>query len=270
MKKINKISILFNLNILCFNVASKVLSLISLPKYINKRKIRLKNEELKGKKKSDKCYIIGLGPSLKNVDLDVIDGDSIVVNHFYKVGKDKKFIPTYYLAVDNSFATKEHLSSIHEAIDLYKTATTFVFSEKIVNKLEESKFGPMYSVFGGGKLFNSSLEIDFTKRYPVGFNVMADAIMLAFYLGYKEVILLGADFNSFASQKSVHVYEEEDDERKIELWKELFCYSIVSYVHKELQKYAKKHKLKIVNATKGSLIDSYMRDENYLKKINNT
>lgn len=268
MVKISKIDMLFKINIIAFDIASRILSGISLPRYINKRKLRLNNKELKNKKKFDKCYIIGLGPSLKDINLNGLDGDSIVVNHFYKFGKDIKFRPTYYLAVDNSFASSEHIDSIYEAIDLYKYSTTFILSEKITKEIKNLDFSGIYSVFGGGQLFNSNSKIDFTKRYPIGFNVLADAIMLAIYLGYKEIVLLGADFNSFASQKALHVYEEEDD-RKIELWKELFCYSIVAHVHKELNNYGKKNNITIINATKGSLIDSYDRDEEYLEKTDN-
>lgn len=266
MIEIDKIDILFKLNITAFNYASKIIKLISLPSYIRTKNKRLRNKELLEKKKFDKCYIIGLGPSLKDVKLNLIDGDSIVVNNFFKIGKNSDFTPTFYMAVDGAFTQSPHIETLYEAMNHYKNQTNFILSEKIAQKISSNNElieSSIYSVMGGDPLFNANLSIDFTKRYPVGFNVVTDAIMMAIYLGYKEIILLGADFNSFAFQKSIHAYEEKDNSRQITLTKELFCYSFVAHVHSELQKYSEDHEIKIVNATKGSLIDAYRFGEEY-------
>lgn len=264
MIRIDKIEILFKMNVSMFNIASKINSLAKFHDFSKSKEDRIKNLNLIKKKKSKKCYIVGLGPSLNDVDLTKLEADSIVVNHFYNIGKNINFTPTFFLAVDNAFAEEEHINSLHQAMNLYQENTSFIFSNKIIKSLNKPLNSNLYTVVGGGKLFDSSINIDFTKRYPIGFNVVADAIMLALYLGYSEIVLLGADFNSFASRKPLHAYHEKDENRKIELWKELFCYAIVAHVHKELDKYSKEKEVKIINATRGSLIDSYQYDENYI------
>lgn len=242
-------------------MASYIHRVVKLPTYIKLKKQLKANEHLIDHKKSKKCYIIGNGPSLKNVDLPSLNGDTIVVNYFFKYGKNIKFKPTFYMFLDNAFATGEHFQGVTDAIEIYGDSTIFILSEKISKALnnQSRKSNIIFSILTSGKLFNSKTKIDLTKYSPAGFNVVADAIITAIYMGYEEIILLGADFSSFASQKSVHVYEKKEDSKTIALWKELFCYAFVANVHIELRKYSDNNDIKIINETEGSLIDAYER-----------
>jgi hypothetical protein len=115
-------------------------------------------------------------------------------------------------------------------------------------------------------IFKAEKSIDFTKNLPTLGNVMVVAIALALYVGYKEIILLGADFNSFASTSRKHCYTEDNNVKLRSLSSELFMHSFVADTHYELRKYAEKHGVRIINATKGSLLDAYERDEDIVIK----
>ena len=88
-------------------------------------------------------------------------------------------------------------------------------------------------------------------------NVASAAILCAIGMGYKKIVLLGCDFNSFTTPFRSHCYSEPGERKRIRLFFELFCYSFAADTHMEIAKYAEKMGVTIVNSTKGSLIDAY-------------
>lgn len=266
MGKFNK---LFEIDKFAINLAGIYLSLVRFPKKLKYKKLLYRNKEIIHKRKSDKCYVCGLGSSLKQVDLKKLDGDTLVVNRFYKFDKDNSFCPTYYCVIDDSFAELKYRDELLKIINSYKD-TTFILNASlfdILNKKFPNNKNLYYQCAWKGT-FNSNKNIDFSNIIPIMGNVISNAIAFSLYLGYKEIVLLGCDFNTFASQKEDHCYDVVDNKRTITLAFELFCYSFVADTHYELQKYAKKNGVTIINATQGSLLDAYVRDENYVSKIN--
>lgn len=262
-----KFKLLFQIDKLAINISGLCISFFRFPMYYKYRKVIERNKKLKENRKSDKCYICGLGPSLKLLDLEKLDGDTIVVNRFNLYDKEKKIKPTYYCIIDNGFMKSDNIGELIDAINFYKDTIYFLNSAyfEILNTEFKNNSNLYYSCNWKGLLKHND-RIDYTKNVPIMGNVVCYAISLALYLGYKEIVLVGCDFNSFASQKSIHCYDEGES-RKISLSYELFCYSFVADTHYELEKYARKNAIKIINATPGSLIDAYERDENYISKL---
>lgn len=94
-----------------------------------------RNKELFTKKKNATCYICALGPSLKQVNFNNLRGDTIVVNRFFKMGKElTNFIPTYYLIIDALFCKEENLEDFYEALEQYKgKGTAYLLHSKLAN-----------------------------------------------------------------------------------------------------------------------------------------
>lgn len=260
---------LFNLNKIVINIGGRVKS---VKYYLFNRSYYTavkRNSTLHEKRKSDVCYVCGLGPSLRQVDLSKIDGDTIVVNGFFKIGKEyPNFIPTFYLIIDALSKKEENIPIVMEAIDEYcDKETSYLFhpilAELLNNSPSKEKFFYL-SCFNG--LFNSKKEFRLDQVMPAFGNVACTAIACAMALGYKKIVLLGCDFNSFASRTLDHCYGTAD--RKLKMSYELYCYSLVADMHDQLQTYAKSHGITIINSTKGSLIDAYPYeiDENLYKK----
>ncbi|HPQ22566.1 MAG TPA: hypothetical protein PK147_11970, partial [Saprospiraceae bacterium] len=203
----------------------------------------------------------GLGPSFRNVDLNKIDGDTIVVNNFYKIGINfSHFIPSYYLIADKGFATPYHINDLMEALKLYiGKRTKFLLnsalyaSEAFIGYPEDQLF--YMSNFKG--LFNHKKSIIINRINPAFGNVACVAIGYAIALGYKKIVLLGCDFNSFAHTTQAHCYNDASHKRRISMDFELFNYSFDAKIHIELAQYAERIGVEIVNSTKGSLIDAY-------------
>lgn len=220
-----------------------------------------RNKELQKKENNLKTiYVCALGPSLKEVDLNKIKGDTIVVNRFFKFGESfPSFIPTYYLIVDSKFANPDHKEDFDGCVGMYLgKGTKYILNSKCANQLPkdlDKKDVYFFSTFKGD--FNSSRKLDLAKVMPSVGNVASAAIACAISMGYKKIVLLGCDFNSFALPVTAHCYEDKNKSRQYRLYEELYRYSLASHTHEEIADYAKKHKVEIINSTRYSLIDSY-------------
>jgi len=205
--------------------------------------------------------LCALGPSLMHVDLNKIKGDTIVVNRFYKFGKEyPNFIPTYYLIIDGDFTDERYVKDLEDAINCYvDNGTIFIFNSKIskhplMQKIPKEQLY-FVSCLDGRVKIKKDYKID--GFHPAFFNVAGEAILLLMLMGYKNISLLGCDFNSFASTKQVHCYNDDKKERLWSLYFELFSYAFAAKDHCDLFAISKKMGCMITNSTKGSLIDAY-------------
>ncbi len=263
-----KFNLLFNLDKTVLNLGSAFLSAVRLPLYLLDRSTLRRNSELRRYKTSSRCYILGLGPSLSTVDFSKLEGDTIAVNRFYKVSFPEGFQPTYYCLLDGAFYRDDGLAELVNAIQTFSSSCFLLNGKHRRNLAISEDCSHLYYADCWGGFFKPGNIIDFTKLLPIMGNVACFAIELALYLGYEEIVLLGCDFNSFASRKSVHAYQEVDDARTISLAFELFCYSFVAHTHDLFSEYARQHGIKIINASRGSLIDSYEYDESMINALN--
>lgn len=222
-----------------------------------------KNKELiKKDNEKKKIYICALGPSLKNVDLNKIVGDSFVVNSFFKLANDyPNFVPTYYLWIDDDiYRTKSEMDNAKYAMELYHPrGTRFIINSKanhadFIKGMDSEKIYYM-STFRGE--FHPNKDYDMTKIMPVSGNVASFAILLSILMGYKEIYLLGCDFNSFTTPKPFHCYNDKDEIKTLSLAQDLLAYAHVAKYHERLQELAERKGVKIYNSTRGSLIDAY-------------
>lgn len=268
----NKIKKIINGNILdFFDITLAFYNILLIPKILfeifkyNKYLILAKsNFKLKKYKHNDICYICGNGPSLNDVNFDSIDEDIIVVNDFYKKGKLLKKKPTFYMIADRSYGIPEFEDKMEEIIN-YSEGITKIFTVKIADSIKNKYKAESIFFFNPiGFLYKSGKKIDFTRIVDKAWNVVSWAIMFAIYLEYKEIRLIGLDYNLFAHTEVQHFYKEDSvfllDNRKNskrQLLKMLFSYSYATNIHYELKKEADNKRIKIINMTNGSLLDAY-------------
>lgn len=257
---------LYKLNLAFVNVGGYIkyiARIFRLPKIL---KLLCNNKELITNRKYDTCYICGLGPSLADVNLDKLANmpvDTIVVNRFTKMAEITKLQPTHYIMVDNAFAIPPTREVLDEAVKLYPN-TNFIWNTNfpdldkgIMNLPCKKYFLAMYKGY-----YNKPKRIDITKVLPAFGNCVCSAIGFAIGVGYKKIVLLGCDFNSFASQHQVHCYDGGANGKTPRLYaldRELYAYAFDATVHLRLGDYAKEQGIEIINATRGSLIDAYER-----------
>lgn len=260
----DKMVSLFRLSLSVYDTGLRVKEIANSIKFRKWRKLASNNTELKKYKQSDKCYICGNGPSLKKVNMDQLDGDTIVMNNHWKIGASFKMKPTYYLLADKAFSLPKWESNF-EGMMNYCPETPHIMTVRMGPKMDsyhgDTKvyyFSPLSSTYKSGD------SIDFTKNISNAFNVVGWAILLAIYLGYKEIYLLGCDYSLFASRYIQHAYDKNGEKvaSPIPLRDMLFKYSITTEIHYQIAKYAKDIGVKIVNLTKDTVLDAYDVDEN--------
>lgn len=252
----NKAMLQFQLDQKIRDLASLALTIKRTPFVWKNKKLLKRNAKLREIRRTDRCYILGTGPSLKNVDLSVLDADVMVVNNFYRFAQANVVNPLVYFMVDPGFFITDEKQDVINAREMYPD-TSFVLCGKYLSK--ENIADNVYWWCGWGPC-TIPKKVDMTKVMPSTFNVIGTAIATAIYMGYKEIVLLGCDFSSFASQKQEHCYDgSEPDERFMDMYFDLYCYSIVAKQHMELYQLGKHQGCRILNATEGSLIDAYPR-----------
>jgi len=256
---------LWNLNLKIFNFGGYVKRtqfFLTKPQTFSALK---RNTELKKKENEEKdAYVCALGPSLKEVDLNMIKGDTIVVNRFFKFGASyPDFVPTYYLMIDYGFMREENRTDFDSALEMYADkGTIYILNSKlsgssIVKKIPENQLY-FISPFDGKLKINKEYRID--RWQPAFQNVSGAAILTLMLMGYKKINLLGCDFNSFASTTRNHCYKDDVQARLHPMYEELFTSAFMAKDHNDLQAYAERVGCTITNTTKGSLIDAYPLD----------
>ena len=152
---------------------------------------------------SDRCFIIGNGPSLNRTDLSMLkDEVTFAVNGFFLKSYDLDWVPTFYVVEDHLVA--EDRGEWINAFD----GPTKLFPVYLAYCLDENDD----TVF-----FNHQARVS----YPEGFDFSQNAsdityagctvtftcMQLAFYLGFKEIYLVGVDA-SYAIPKDVSAGDE--------------------------------------------------------------
>jgi hypothetical protein len=150
-------------------------------------------------------FIIGNGPSLRITDLDRLHHEiTFASNKIYLAFDQTKWRPTYYTVLDVLVAHNNR-QAIH--------ALTLT---KIFDKAVQPYFGQDKSIIWlsyrtpptqhGDLLFDFSTDA-FLGVYP-GWSVVYEQLQLAFYMGIREIYLIGLDFKFVLSpstkQQSLH------------------------------------------------------------------
>lgn len=163
----------------------------------NERKLVGFKDQHKGKR----CFLIGNGPSLKVADLDRLKGEiSFAANKIYLAFDQTAWRPSYYLVVDE-LVGKQNFDAINNlqgfpkffptnAISVWNTVfdNSVYFRFRWVSPSKTPK-PPGFSFDAMDKIFS-------------GKSVVYSMMQLAFYMGIRQMYLIGMDFDfKITSQK---------------------------------------------------------------------
>lgn len=244
------------------------------------RDILSKNAGLAQTKNGKTCFIIGNGPSLKNQDLTLLaDKETFVVNSFWYHKQYELIRPKFYVVVDLPDLSQENKPLRRYQGDIpgrdpvvsKVPETKLFFSAKIKNYIESKglfKNNPKYYLLQqdimGPKL---NFNLDITKPVPYTRNTIVLALMVAIYLGFEKIYLLGCDHNFLDHPVGTHYehfYEESDadipDELKTGTYEGAMesCLRLFRNYRFLKEKIAKTNpNVKIFNATPNSFLDVF-------------
>ncbi len=222
------------------------------------RHVLKRNAQLKNLRHSDSCFIIGNGPSLNDVDLNLLKGkDAFCVNHFFKHPKDN-YEPRFFLAIDQGFLAGNNREYIKNLRNKYPGMIMLLKYDFANLKDIEWDVGKTFFLYSKQFQYGNFIRCDCTKNMTACINVVLQCIQVAMYMGYKKIYLLGCDFNTTFQKVEMHYYGANDDETGETLngnharWD-----SLAFFHHYALQHKAKEKGIEIINLTKGSFIDAY-------------
>lgn len=146
----------------------------------NRRELKSFKDLHKGKR----CFIIATGPSLKDINFDLLrDEYLITMNRGYMIEEKFNILPNYLMCIDHKTQLKQFRNEYN---DLNHIPTFYDFRlhrlfDKIPNRyFILTRFSPKF-ISDNGTIFGNGKSVTYT------------CIQFAYYLGFKEVYLIGKD-----------------------------------------------------------------------------
>ena len=140
-----------------------------------------------GKHKNQRCFIIGNGPSLSEMDLSPLKNEiTFGLNRIYLLFEKIPFVPTYFVCVNelvlDQFAPDIRALPITKFLN-WNRRNLFNFTDQTTHFLKISL--PLIDKFSK----------DITKPISGGGTVTYVAMQIAYFMGFEEVVLIGVDHN---------------------------------------------------------------------------
>lgn len=229
------------------------------------------NQELKqfnNLHEGERCFIVATGPSLRMEDLNKLhqwEEKTISMNRAYLAFEKTEWRPEYYMVGDWR-CIKENGEEIKQLPIKYKfIADSYMefWGGYIPKGIYRFHAHDVY-ITGENVPFSDDLVYGVYNKGTVTY----ECIQLAAYLGFKEIYLLGVDFDFSSNYKDrsnhfIETYYNQNSETSY-FWDDE---SLEAY--KAAKEYADTHDIKIYNATRGGKLEVFERvdfDTLFLKK----
>lgn len=217
----------------------------------------------------EQCFIIGNGPSLKMDDLDILyqhNMCSMGVNGIFHAFSKTKWRPTYYLATDA-------VIYVGRKKELMELGAQTMFLGEPVDKDDavQSSFDELVSkpnVYSFHWQRIPGVSKDFSCGCYVCGTVIEACLQLAIYMGFKEIYLMGMDFdyqsslhvNSYFDEHYLDIYKRDAVDSKF-IPKNIneFDYENVAYNLLLIRRFSESKGIRIYNATRGGKLEIFER-----------
>ncbi len=162
------------------------------PLSANDKKLTALHNRHQGKR----CFILGNGPSLKIEDLDRLKGEiTFAANKIFLAFDQTDWRPDYYFVVDRVVA--ENNRETIQQLPLDKYVTNFL------RPLFPGDDFTYFEIRGG-------CQTDIRRGLDSGATVIAAMIQFAYFMGFREIILIGVDFDFAVQATSTEKTPEGD------------------------------------------------------------
>lgn len=158
---------------------------------------RAKLAKFKNYHRGQRCFIIGNGPSLNQMDLKKLENEvTFAVNGFFYKSDEIGLIPSYYV-VEDSHVIQDNI----ERINKYRPKIHRFFPTEykhMITDFDQTSFFTMNRGFYEKQSPNYGIprfSTDIVERIYCGQSVTMMNLQLAFYMGFTEVYLIGMDFS---------------------------------------------------------------------------
>lgn len=190
------------------------------------RKVLSKNLELKDLHKGKKCFLVGSGPSIADIDLSRLkDEYSFVGSEFDKHPQFASLNPKYYIITDSAYFDEdgaeywpERFKAKNNSISATTTILVNLGAKDFIEKKKMFKNHRFYYI-GTNGIFSTYFDfnIDLDKFVPMPKNTILLCLLSAIYMGFEEIYLLGCEHNFLSHRiepgkpiaSFTHSYEDE-------------------------------------------------------------
>lgn len=168
----------------------------------NKKKLKKFENKFEGKR----CFLVANGPSLKKMDLGFLKNEiSFGLNRIYLAYEDMNFQNDYLVSINNLV-----LSQFASDIEQLSIPKFLNWESRQFYKTDKKNNHFVYKSF-----FGKSFDRDISKSINPAATVTYAALQIIYYMGFKEVIIIGMDHNFQTKTKNepnkMEVREEEED-----------------------------------------------------------
>ncbi|KPH09993.1 hypothetical protein CO657_02170 [Rhizobium acidisoli] len=236
------------------------------------------NRQLAGLHAGQRCFILGNGPSVKGLDLSRLQGETVItVSNGYLHSDFDKFRSRYHCVPQITYG----LMTPEDVVRWFEEMHLHLGSSELFLSSTEAELVRKHNLFSGrtvrylvlGESFDErpSVEIvDISQPVPRVDSVPVMALMIAMYLGFKEIILLGVDHDRFLSTTYEYAFElkvqkgkditvnadgtprtsrHDDFQQAARLWRQ----------YRAIANIAKANGIRVVNSTPGGALDEFER-----------
>lgn len=167
-------------------------------------KLLRENRSYKNKYSGRRCFILGNGPSLKSIDFHLLKDECVfTVNLLAKYEHFGELNPMFHLLMDGALwgAREDVKNDLQETINMVNalpSRTTLIVPTNAYDFFERKRYKlkphrQISYVRLGAPFVNGYRTIDMQYNIPTFRTVVQYAIVIALYMGFKEIYLLGCD-----------------------------------------------------------------------------
>ena len=212
-------------------------------------------KQLHNKHLGERCFIVATGPSLKQTNLSLIKDEVMFgVNNLFMGFHEFDIKPEYWVVADAKIFEKYAKDLLHLYTTLFLTdgaGQLFLHKLKKYVKYLECAHSNLFMIVTR-PLSDMKSTKEFSTDIIKGVNggmVTLSCLQIAYYLGFKEVYLLGCD----CSSKGKHYDNKVDVENKEDYWEHFFkLYEVCKKVYEQDNR-------KIYNSTVGGNLEVFER-----------
>lgn len=218
-----------------------------------------KLKALKDKHKGERVFIIATGPSLTLEDVNMLKGEhTIGVNTIFRLYDKIDWLPEYYMFLDKDGFDKLGREG---SLDLENFATTNCFVNSLCKKYgQSSKSIFLHMNWLDHWWNNKSRKFKYNPNLVYGiydfYSVSHSAMIMAIYLGFKDIYFIGVDNNYLGSKTH---FEKSSSDYDFDYESALRTQQAMDAGYDAVAKISKKMGVSIYNATRGGQVKAFPR-----------